>query len=114
MNEIYILLKSYLNNGDLIQLVSSSCRYFKEIRRENIYLNGLKSERFCVDKSYRDSILSLVSRSDHQISMSLPIDMVQKYKDLLTVDGLSITEKEGHTDHSLPLLPAKGISLSYH
>lgn len=112
MNEIYILLKSYLNNGDLIQLVSSSCRYFKEIRRENIYLNGLKSERFCVDKSYRDSILSLVSRSDHQISMSLPIDMVQKYKDLL--NGLSITEKEGHTDHSLPLLPAKGISLSYH
>ncbi len=111
---IYTLFKSYLSNGDFIQLVSSSQRYFKEIRRGNIYfrLDGSKSERFCVDESYRDYIHSRVSRLDRQISMSLSIDLVQKYKDLLAVYGLSMTEKEGHADYSLPLLPAKVISLS--
>ncbi len=111
---IYILFKSFLSNDDFIQLVSSCQRYFKEIRKRNLYLklNHLKSERFCVDKSYRDYILSRVSRPDRQISMSLPIDMVQKYKDLLAIHLLRVSGKPDHGDHSIPFLPAKGISLS--
>eukprot|EP01040_Poterioochromonas_malhamensis_P004272 gene4272-4578_t len=111
---IYILFKSFLSDEDFVQLVSSSQRYFKEIRRENIYflLNHSKSKRFCVDESYRDYILSRVNRPDRQISMSLPINMVQKYKDLLTVNRLLVGGNKDHTsDHSIPILPVKSLYL---
>eukprot|EP01040_Poterioochromonas_malhamensis_P010213 gene10213-11109_t len=44
--------------------------------------------------------------------MSLPIDMVQKYKDLLAMHLLRVSGKPDHGDHSIPFLPAKGIALS--
>ncbi len=108
---IYILLKSFLSVDDFIELVSSSKRYFQEIRRSNLYfwLNSSKSESFCVDKSYQDYILSLVTHPDRQIKMILSIDLAQSYKNLFSVHRLYIA---GHINYSLPVLPTKGIILS--
>lgn len=108
---IHILFKSFLSNCDFIQFLSSSQGDFQEIRRSHIYfcLNDLNSERFCIDKSYRDYILSRVTRPDRQISMILSIDMVQNYKHLLFVHKLQIKEQSYHIDHYIPFLPVMGI-----
>ncbi len=110
-----MLLKSFLSNCDFIQLLSSSQRDFQEIRRSHIYfcLNNLNSERFCRDERYRDYILSRVTRPDRQISMILPIDMVQNYKHLLFVHKLQIKEQSDHIDHTIPFLPVMGIVMSW-